>query len=390
MLLSMQYLPGSRNGFMCRKLLNSKVILHSNMPNRCNINLLPSHVLSQMTPQRCWQSRRTTIRYAISSLGFWFTWFLPHMPRDSDFSTDTFLFTLKPNQQASKESFTFFLPSLYHVWAGVNYWSKCQPKSFTLLPSEIPEVDFKQKSKLCLRENRSKSKSSFTWHSLCCLQDVSAGMPSPPRLCALGRSWHGWGTSREEKRCEGKVEEMRGSHRTREVTIHSEPSSCRTRGWSHHPALPRLANDENHTKGWSHSCPLRWGCPKEKAHKSPVETTVCLQVCNPKEKVLESRSQTLPAPSSSSMHHSVHQSKTKPGLNPDLRWCKAFLQALWTWPEVKERWPWGWRSLLLSCVRATQPTVRPKEPRERIPANSAIGSGLQTKTKARSALWRRS
>lgn len=48
MLLSLQYLPGSRNGFMCRKLLDSKVILHKNMPNRCNINL-PSRVLSQMT-----------------------------------------------------------------------------------------------------------------------------------------------------------------------------------------------------------------------------------------------------------------------------------------------------------------------------------------------------
>lgn len=373
MLLSMQYLPGSRNGFMCRKLLNSKVILHSNMPNRCNINLLPSRVPSQMTPERCWQSRRTTIRYAISSLGFWFTWFLPHMPRDSDFSTDTFLFTLRPNQQASKESFTFFFCLLSTTFeqeliteVNVNL------KSFTLLPSEIPEVDFKQKSKLCLRENSSKSKSSFTWHSLCCLQDVSAGMPSPPRLCALGRSWHGWGTSREEKR-EGKAEKMWGSHWSRVVTIHSEPSSCQTRGWSHHPALPRWANDENHTKGWSHSCPLRWGCPEEKAKKAQLRPWC---VFNPKEKVLESRSQRLPAPSSSSIHHSVHQSKTKPGLNSDLHWCKAFLQALWIRPEVKEWWPWGWLSLLLSCVTATQPTTRPKLPRERIPAKPACGSGL--------------
>lgn len=66
---------------------------------------------------------------------------------------------------------------------------------------------------------------------------------------------------------------------------------------------------------------------------------MCLQVCNPKEKVLESRSQRLPAPSSSPIHRSVHQSKTKLGLNPDLHWCKAFLQALWTRPEVKECWP---------------------------------------------------
>jgi len=132
----------------------------------------------------------------------------------------------------------------------------------------------------------------------------------------------------------------------RVVTIHSEPSSCQRRGWSRHPAPPQSANGGSHTRGWSHSCRRRWGCPRETAHKSQAGTTTCLQVQSPKEKAegpkVKELNQVDPV-SSSSSPHSVHRSKTKAGFPPVThntvmltRW-EAFLQALWTRPET-----WGW------------------------------------------------
>lgn len=190
---------------------------------------------------------------------------------------------------------------------------------------------------------------------------------------------HDTAEEKAEKCFEGEEEEMWAPHwawKGRVVTIHSEPSSCQTRGWSRHPAPPQLMNDENHTRGWSHSCQLQWGYPKEKAHKNQAENMMCLQVIT-----VEVLNQTDPISSSSSSPHSVNQSKTKPGFplvtqnTMTLHQCEVFLQALQTRPEMRRWWPWGRRSLLLPCLsHKSHSSTQRARPREGIPEKTAFAS----------------
>lgn len=209
---------------------------------------------------------------------------------------------------------------------------------------------------------------------------------------------HDTAEEKAEKCFEGEEEEeMWAPHwawKGRVVTIHSEPSSCQTRGWSRHPAPPQLMNDENHTRGWSHSCQLQWGYPKEKAHKNQAENMMCLQVITVK--VLN---QTDPMSSSSSSPHSVNQSKTKPGFST----CHSIL---WQCISVKfsfrlsghdQKWGGGHPGDNGHCcchVWATKShsSTQRARPREGIPEKtaSASHSALKTKMKARSILGRMS
>lgn len=178
---------------------------------------------------------------------------------------------------------------------------------------------------------------------------------------------HDTAEEKAEKCFEGEEEEeMWAPHwawKGRVVTIHSEPSSCQTRGWSRHPAPPQLMNDENHTRGWSHSCQLQWGYPKEKAHKNQAENMMCLQVITVK--VLN---QTDPMSSSSSSPHSVNQSKTKPGFST----CHSEhydSASVWSFPSGspdttrnEEVVTLGTTVTAAAMFEPQSPTVQPKEP----------------------------
>lgn len=100
------------------------------------------------------------------------------------------------------------------------------------------------------------------------------------------------------------------------ITIRSEPSSGRTRGWSRHPALPRSVTDGSRTTGWSHSCLPRWGCPAERAHEAQLTLRCVFTPAAPRRRHEgQAAKPDTSLFSSSSFPHSVHQFKIKPWLN---------------------------------------------------------------------------
>lgn len=153
---------------MCRKLLYGEVIQHSNMPRGCRVNVLPSYVLSPRTPTRPFviRKQKQSVQCLLEP---------PHsLPGRLQVS---FLLLPFPHQVLEQE---------------LTAELKCQSAELYLLWCWHISDQFLKGG-----ENVSNIQDPFTWHSWCCLQDVSANMLSRPRLCAPGRSWRGWGASRE-------------------------------------------------------------------------------------------------------------------------------------------------------------------------------------------------